>query len=396
MRQKYYIDPFAFSGDQTAVPDAADPSGFVSYTLGYTFDYERLLDGSDPLAKFPTRQNMNYLLFEETNNIQQYQQNGVPEFITSTNNGGTPFTYSKGAQVLYSGSGNPPFVAYISLVDGNADTPPSVKWLAYVPVLAAPRRILLQAATNFYVSQTGSDASNGLTVGTPWATFAHAMNVLNTLYDFGGQTVTLNVAGAFTTQISAIGSFVGMVAPLIIDGGGTANIIAASGSAIQALNGAALQVQNITISQAGTGPIDAGLYAGPGGSMTGGAGITFGVCGGTGILANGAGANLQMTDNFTISGNMGENFASAASNASLGVGIVACNISTAITCVAFVNSVGGGIINWPSSATFTGSGVTGFRFGCTANGVIATNGSSPTAFFPGSANQSPASGGQYT
>lgn len=400
MRQKYYIDPFAFSGDQTAVPDATDPSGFVSYTQGYTFDYERLLDGSDPLAKFPTRQNMNYILFQDANNIQQYQQNGVPEFITSANNGGTPFTYGKGAQVLYSGSGNPPFTAYISLVDGNADTPPSVKWLEYIPVLIAPRRILLVGNTNFYVSTAGNDSNSGLVIGSPWLTFAHAIAQIYNVYDWDGWQPTLHVAGAFTIGLSANGAAVGQITPLIIDGGGTASITAASGSAVSAANGSSLQVQNIGIAEAGSGPIDAGLYAGPGGNMIGGVGLAFGVCGGTGILANGSGANLQMLSDFSINNNIGENFASAASNASLGIGgAITVNITAAITFVAFVNSVGGGIINWPETVTISGTGATisiGFRFAATANGVIATIGSNPLTYFPGSADQATASGGQYT
>ena len=463
MRQKYYLDPFAVSGDKTAVPNAADPDGFVSYTLGYTFDYERLLDGSDPLAKFPTRQNLNYVLNAQETNIQQYQQNGLPEFITSANNGGTPFTYGAGAQVLYSASGNPPFVAYVSLVNGNADTPPSSKWVALISALTTPvganptatagptavngsastwmrsdgapavriatisqtglvqpdnvtigisagvisikeaRRTLLTANTDFYVSTSGNDANNGLTVGTPWLTFDHALKTLNSGYDFDGWTVTLHVAGAFTTTLSSTGVQTGQVTPLIIDGGGTASITVASGSCVQALNGASLQVQNIGLSQGSAGPIDAGLYAGPGGSITGGAGLAFGVCGGTGILANGAGANLQMTASFSINNNIGENFASAASTATLGVsGGITVNITAAITYVAFVNAVGCGVINWPVSVTIGGTGVgstIGARYGISANGVISTTGSNPLTYFPGNVAGPVAptpTGGQYS
>lgn len=54
--------------------------------------------------------------------MQQYQQNGIPPFITSAMNGGTAFSYAKYATVLYNGT------AYISLVTNNTDTPPSSNW----------------------------------------------------------------------------------------------------------------------------------------------------------------------------------------------------------------------------------------------------------------------------
>lgn len=129
MLTKYYVDAFGITGTITpVVPDAPDPSGFMSYSQGFTFDYQRDLT-SDPLAKSPTYVNFNNIFYDITLNIQDYQRWGFPGFITAANNAGTAFTYGHYAIVRYSASGAAPYNLYMSLVDGNADTPPSAKWL---------------------------------------------------------------------------------------------------------------------------------------------------------------------------------------------------------------------------------------------------------------------------
>jgi hypothetical protein len=76
---------------------------------------------------------------------------------------------------------------------------------AFVTGGGAGPRIVLPGATTFYVATNGSDANDGLTPATAWATFAHAMAVITGQIDFGGQTVTLQaVAGhaAFTSTLN--------------------------------------------------------------------------------------------------------------------------------------------------------------------------------------------------
>lgn len=129
MRQKYFVEAFGAGGTTTpAVPDATDPSGFVSYTTGFTFDYQRNLL-TDALAKSPTYVNFNAILHDITAGVQALQQAGAPEWITSANNGGAAFSYGLGSLVLYSSSGNPPFNLYMSTENGNTDTPgTSANW----------------------------------------------------------------------------------------------------------------------------------------------------------------------------------------------------------------------------------------------------------------------------
>lgn len=137
MRQKYFDTAFASSGDLTTVPDAAQVSGSISFAQGWGVNYQRQI-GVDPLAMPIDRTTMNYLFNVITTAIQQYQSFGVPEWITSANNGGTPFAYDYGAIVRYSSSGIPPFTTYVSVLAGaatNTSTPGADgNWLPFNPI----------------------------------------------------------------------------------------------------------------------------------------------------------------------------------------------------------------------------------------------------------------------
>lgn len=97
---KFFKFPFATSGDKTAIPDASQPSGSVSYTDGFGVDYE-LDPGVDPAAKDVPRDESNQLYFDITNAIKEYQEFGTPDFITTALNGGVAFSYSKYARVKW-------------------------------------------------------------------------------------------------------------------------------------------------------------------------------------------------------------------------------------------------------------------------------------------------------
>lgn len=125
---KYFIDPFAVDGDITAIPDAVQPSGSVSYSQGFTVNYT-LVYPSDPSAlPFPRRQ-FNGLMNDITLNIQQYQQHGTPEFISTADNGGTPFPYEIYSLVRYDDGGG--YKIYQSKVGTNTTLPTNTtNWLA--------------------------------------------------------------------------------------------------------------------------------------------------------------------------------------------------------------------------------------------------------------------------
>lgn len=124
---KFFVDPFAVSGTKTPIPDLIQLDGSVSYTEGFGFDYERD-QATDPLAKDIPRDQTNQLFFDITSAIQQYQTHGIPDFITSTANGGTPYSYDKYARVLYD-DGTNGVRPYESLISSNTSLPTdNTKW----------------------------------------------------------------------------------------------------------------------------------------------------------------------------------------------------------------------------------------------------------------------------
>jgi hypothetical protein len=120
---KFMRFPWSVSGDRTAVPEATDPSGGVSYTQGFGPDYERD-PATDPLAKRVPRAETNQYLFDITDNIRQYQLAGAPTWYDKTNNGGVAISYPINAIVRHND------VVWRSLVSVNTYEPgtDSTKW----------------------------------------------------------------------------------------------------------------------------------------------------------------------------------------------------------------------------------------------------------------------------
>lgn len=114
--------PFASSGDKAAVPDT-DAGGGVNMTQGYGQAYS-LDPATDPSAKRIERDKMNWLFNRITQAINEIQSSGVATFIANTDNGGSAFSYGKGALVSLGG------VVYQSLTAANNTIPPSASWEA--------------------------------------------------------------------------------------------------------------------------------------------------------------------------------------------------------------------------------------------------------------------------
>ena len=135
--------PFATSGNRVAVPETTQSNGNVSWQEGFGPDYQ-LNPGVDPDAKVIPRDSFNQILYELSIAIQQYQSFGVPEFITSADNLGSPFSYSQFARVRYdAGSG---FKVYESLVSSNTELPTNTTNWAEVP---APNNTGIPAGAMF-------------------------------------------------------------------------------------------------------------------------------------------------------------------------------------------------------------------------------------------------------
>lgn len=149
---KLFTIPFASTGDKTVVPDPTQADGSVSWTQGYGFDYQRKLDGSDPLAKpFPRNQH-NQILNDITAAIREIQINGQAEWQAA----GAPYPIN--AMVRYSG------VNWKSSIANNSATPgsPGSGWidtsaLQWASISGTPTTLSGYGITDAYTkSETGT------------------------------------------------------------------------------------------------------------------------------------------------------------------------------------------------------------------------------------------------
>lgn len=116
----YFDTIFGASGTLVTVPDAIQGDGSVSYTQGWGVDYT--LPSSNPSYKYMPQGQFNQLFYDITAAIQTLQQGSPPAFITSAMNGGSPYSYPKGAKVSLGGAN------YVSLTASNTTTPPGANW----------------------------------------------------------------------------------------------------------------------------------------------------------------------------------------------------------------------------------------------------------------------------
>lgn len=121
---KFFRIPFGEDGDRTAIPDASQVDDAVSYQDGWTEPYE--YDPENPDVRYPERDKMNSFFYEISLAMQQYQVNGFPDFITSSDNDGSPYPYPIWAFVRYNNA------IYYSLEDNNTATPTDqTKWTQF-------------------------------------------------------------------------------------------------------------------------------------------------------------------------------------------------------------------------------------------------------------------------
>ena len=118
----YFRIPFASSGTTTAIPDTQPGNGAVNWTTGYSNVYQ-LDPDTDPLALRIERAQFNYVMNQLTATLKQLYENGVPPFIETADNGGSPYSYSKDALVKRAG------VVYSSNVNSNTTAPPGANVL---------------------------------------------------------------------------------------------------------------------------------------------------------------------------------------------------------------------------------------------------------------------------
>lgn len=270
---------------------------------------------------------------------------------------------------------------------------------------AGQTRVTLAAPTTFYVSNTaGSDTNSGLTPTAAWATLAHATAKLASSYDFGGQTVTLQVLSSSTTFTERL-----TITPwsgggtLIFDGGGkTINYagVATNDGAVFVQGGAlpgSVTVQNVTITTTkGASRLVTGVFVQSPSSVILGANVTFGTNFSAHMLSLNPGSTIYMNNNLTISGGASVGFFVNGGVIRLFGPAISITISTPITLTIDAQAVNGGLISLPSNlVTFVnGNNVTGQRYTAAGNAIITTAGGGPN-FIPGTIAGVTGSGGQY-
>lgn len=243
----YYVYPFGENADDlTAIPTPAAGDGSVSYFAGWTDPYELDLLTNPSALPIPRGQ-MNQLFFDITNNLQEYQQYGAPQWVPAAQNLGSSLPYPIYATVYYSG------VLYRNLVAANTATPGADATWAVV-------------RTSTYVVDT-SGAANTVTVPLVPAPAAYYAGMLlevviantNTSATVVNVATLGNKAITYTTGNPLIGGelIAGGIALLQYDGtefqllnpvnASVISSVVASGSAINLSTGSAANVTHIDL-----------------------------------------------------------------------------------------------------------------------------------------------------
>jgi hypothetical protein len=121
MSSIFIRNAFGVVGDKTVVPMDATLSGTVSFEVGFGPRYE-LDQKIDPDALAVPRDETNYILYALSLNTQQYQTLSAPDFISTADNDGAPYSYAKGVKTRFEYSPGL-FRFYESLKAANTDTP---------------------------------------------------------------------------------------------------------------------------------------------------------------------------------------------------------------------------------------------------------------------------------
>lgn len=267
---KFFIFPFATAGDKTAIPDDTQPSGAVSYETGFGPDYQKDL-ATDPDAKPIPRPESNQLYFDITDAIRQYQTLGVPDFITTADNGGVPFPYDIYARVRYDDGGG--FQIYESMEDTNTNLPSDVASWRVISNNAGG--VVTGTIIDFggTVAPTGYLPCDGAAVSR--TTYAALFGAIGTTWGVGDGSTTFNVPDfRRRTAIGSGGTGTGIIGNAVGDiGGAETYALTISNMPSHSHPGSAVQVRttgpigapanSVTSSDVVTGPASAPLSIAP-------------------------------------------------------------------------------------------------------------------------------------
>ena len=121
---KTILYKWAQTGDTNSVPDATTSTGAPSYQSGWTAASSLPYGSTGALPL--QRKDFNGIFSDITGILMEYQGGGFAPYITSTMNGGTPYSYPKNAIVLFTDGNN-----YINTVASNTSAPNVSGWLPF-------------------------------------------------------------------------------------------------------------------------------------------------------------------------------------------------------------------------------------------------------------------------
>lgn len=241
------------------------------------------------------------------------------------------------------------------------------------------------AGVSLFVSPTGNDANNGLTVGAPFLTLQHAANVANSNYDTQGNNITVNVAaGTYSAGATLNGQPVGGGQIQFIGTVGSSSSVhvtlGAPGTCFAASTGARMSVSWMTLSapfgssNPGQIPGDC-LQASVGGQLLF-SNLTFGLTQ-RAHIETGSGGQVQGGGPYTISGAATYHSVAGGGQYAFQTQAVTLIGTPAFTIFAWASS--GNI--FAAGASFSGA-ATGQKYLCDQGGSIST-GAAGINFFPG-------------
>ena len=92
----FFKKPFGENGDISQIPTNDQGDGNVSYEKGWTEGYELDPNVDPDEARNLSRTNFNGLFFNITSALQTLQIYGCNQYISASDNDGTPYPYPEG------------------------------------------------------------------------------------------------------------------------------------------------------------------------------------------------------------------------------------------------------------------------------------------------------------
>jgi hypothetical protein len=194
---KFFTIPFANSGDTAVIPNAIQPSGSISYTQGFTVNYT-FDPNTNPAALEVPRLETNQIFLDTTTALKQYQVFGTPNFISTSDNLGTPYPYDTYCRALYDDGSNG-LRPYISLSDSNSTLPTDTSnWIVDDLDIQTWR----QSKYNTYIS-TGTPNALVVNPTDPYLTadLGTQINVVANATNTGPATLNISGLGNYSIVI---------------------------------------------------------------------------------------------------------------------------------------------------------------------------------------------------